>query len=348
VDTMSYNPYGVPDGAVDGYGFTGEMTDANGLLHLRARYYDPTVGVFASLDPFEGINSRPMSMNGYSWVEGNVANWTDPSGRQTYDPDRSISAVAECYAECLDNPCYFNLQARRETAWIGQCAYFFTNATGLFCDPFTGQCFSENPYISDGQCSELANMPYHPEYHRCLLRCAGIHGINPLDLTKPISNPKYLTIGGRFDLTRMVNSHGFLLDVNLETHFSIDKGLAFFIGISIENAISFGGENSGLLIGLIGWPKQIGETSIIYTGGGNIGITPWFPPLEGDITYSETKDIIFFLGSGNNLSPSIYQAVGVSIYLGGLYDLLNLNFFQALDEIWNNFNQIWDIYEGYR
>jgi len=70
----------MPDGAVDGFGFTGEMTDDNGLVHLRARYYDPTVGVFASLDPFEGMNNRPMSMNGYSWVEGNVANWIDPSG----------------------------------------------------------------------------------------------------------------------------------------------------------------------------------------------------------------------------------------------------------------------------
>ena len=80
VDTMSYNPYGVPDGAVDGFGFTGEMTDANGLVHLRARYYDPNVGVFASLDPFEGIDDFPMSLNGYSYVEGNPINWVDLSG----------------------------------------------------------------------------------------------------------------------------------------------------------------------------------------------------------------------------------------------------------------------------
>jgi hypothetical protein len=36
--------------------------------------------VFASLDPFEGVHNRPMSVNGYSWVEGNVANWIDPRG----------------------------------------------------------------------------------------------------------------------------------------------------------------------------------------------------------------------------------------------------------------------------
>jgi len=81
VSDVDYNPYGVPDNAVNGYGFTGEMTDDNGLVYLRARYYDPNAGVFASLDPFEGVHGRPMSMNGYSWVEGNVANKIDPTGR---------------------------------------------------------------------------------------------------------------------------------------------------------------------------------------------------------------------------------------------------------------------------
>jgi len=84
VDTMSYNPYGVLDGAVDGYGFTGEMTDDNGLVYLRARHYAPSIGSFVSLDPFEGMICSPMSFNGYSWVEGNVANWSDPSGLTHY------------------------------------------------------------------------------------------------------------------------------------------------------------------------------------------------------------------------------------------------------------------------
>jgi len=84
--TRTMNPYGdvMTDynyGTMDsGYGFTGEQIDPNELVYLRARYYDPNVGNFASLDPFEGMNNRPMSMNGYSWVEGNVANWSDPTG----------------------------------------------------------------------------------------------------------------------------------------------------------------------------------------------------------------------------------------------------------------------------
>ncbi|MCA9903417.1 MAG: hypothetical protein KC547_06140 [Anaerolineae bacterium] len=80
----SYGPYGndFDDVGVSQtpYGFTGEPTDANNLVHLRARYYRPNLGIFTALDPFEGMAGHPMSLNGYSWVEGNAPNSTDPSG----------------------------------------------------------------------------------------------------------------------------------------------------------------------------------------------------------------------------------------------------------------------------
>lgn len=45
---QSYDPYGDPfgqqGGAVSPFGFTGEMTDGNGQVYLRARYYDPGLG----------------------------------------------------------------------------------------------------------------------------------------------------------------------------------------------------------------------------------------------------------------------------------------------------------------
>jgi RHS repeat-associated protein len=50
------------------------------ILHLRARNYFPNLGTFLSLDPFEGMMGRAMSLNGYGWVEGNTPNLIDPSG----------------------------------------------------------------------------------------------------------------------------------------------------------------------------------------------------------------------------------------------------------------------------
>ena len=74
--TMTTNPaYKAPN-----FGFTGELVDGSGLLDLRARRYNAGLGVFASLDPFEGMRDRAMSLNGYSWVEGNVPNAVDPTG----------------------------------------------------------------------------------------------------------------------------------------------------------------------------------------------------------------------------------------------------------------------------
>ena len=47
----------------EGFGFTGEQTDANGAVFLRARYYEPQLGIFSALDPWEGISNRPISLN---------------------------------------------------------------------------------------------------------------------------------------------------------------------------------------------------------------------------------------------------------------------------------------------
>jgi RHS repeat-associated protein len=80
LSTTTYSPYGVPDSPISGFAFTGEQRDTNGLQYHRARYYNAGLGTWASLDPFEGIHERPMSLNGYAYVEGNVVNAIDPSG----------------------------------------------------------------------------------------------------------------------------------------------------------------------------------------------------------------------------------------------------------------------------
>lgn len=79
-----YAPYGASWGTQGitqtPFGFTAEPTDQNDLVYLRARYYNPTLGVFPSLDPLEGDLSQLLSLNRYVYVQGNPANWIDPSG----------------------------------------------------------------------------------------------------------------------------------------------------------------------------------------------------------------------------------------------------------------------------
>jgi RHS repeat-associated protein len=93
-----FAPYGEPFGEVGTdasvFGFTGEPTDENGLVYLRARYYNPILGVFPSLDPVEFVNR-------YGYVDGNPINLTDPSGKikelpNLYDPCHRTSFNHDC------------------------------------------------------------------------------------------------------------------------------------------------------------------------------------------------------------------------------------------------------------
>jgi len=78
--SVNYSEYGDPDTSLTGFAFTGEQRDTNGLQYHRARYYDPVLGIFPSLDPFEGVDVNAMSLNRYSYTWGNPISRTDASG----------------------------------------------------------------------------------------------------------------------------------------------------------------------------------------------------------------------------------------------------------------------------
>jgi RHS repeat-associated protein len=76
-ESRLYSPYGELYGNTGSsqtvFGFTGEPTDSNGLVQLRARYYNPTLGMFPSLDEME-------SDNRYQYASSDPINRLDPSG----------------------------------------------------------------------------------------------------------------------------------------------------------------------------------------------------------------------------------------------------------------------------
>ena len=65
---------------ITGFGFDGEWQDSTGLYYLRARYYDPSAGVFLSEDSVSGDIESETGLNGYSFVDNDPVNYTDPSG----------------------------------------------------------------------------------------------------------------------------------------------------------------------------------------------------------------------------------------------------------------------------
>ncbi len=87
VTYREFDPYGNPITNTqlpisNPYGYTGEWwEDEVGLLHLRARWYDPGIGRFISRDPFAGIPDRPYSLHPYQYGYSNPILYTDPSGQ---------------------------------------------------------------------------------------------------------------------------------------------------------------------------------------------------------------------------------------------------------------------------
>ncbi|MFZ2098579.1 MAG: polymorphic toxin type 44 domain-containing protein [Anaerolineales bacterium] len=78
-----YEPYGEvlnsSGGASTSYGYTNEYT-SQGLIYLRARYYNPSIARFMTRDTWGGDKKEPMSYNGWLYVYANPVNLTDPSG----------------------------------------------------------------------------------------------------------------------------------------------------------------------------------------------------------------------------------------------------------------------------
>jgi RHS repeat-associated protein len=63
--------------------FTGHERDGRSLDYMHARYYDPLMGRFLSVDPpWESADlKKPQSWNRYAYVLNNPVNLTDPDGK---------------------------------------------------------------------------------------------------------------------------------------------------------------------------------------------------------------------------------------------------------------------------
>ncbi|CAM2011194.1 RHS repeat-associated core domain-containing protein [Acanthopleuribacter pedis] len=80
-----YSPYGVQmvmGNAFKGpHGFTGHEEDPDGLIYMRARYYNPGAGCFTQPDPGRDFDATiPTSYNLYAYARSNPMAGYDPSG----------------------------------------------------------------------------------------------------------------------------------------------------------------------------------------------------------------------------------------------------------------------------
>jgi RHS repeat-associated protein len=89
VQTYRTDAFGAPTAtqgsSTQPFGFTGEQADSTGLVYLRARMYDPTIGRFVQRDPLTGSIPSPGTLNRYTYVINNPALFVDHSGLSPFE-----------------------------------------------------------------------------------------------------------------------------------------------------------------------------------------------------------------------------------------------------------------------
>jgi RHS repeat-associated protein len=99
------------------YRFTGEPQDGTGLIYLRARYLDPSIGRFMSRDRMVGSPFAAQSLNRCVYATNNPVGLTDPSGLKPVlestpsycdllrrDIDATIDELAARYLDLVMDP----------------------------------------------------------------------------------------------------------------------------------------------------------------------------------------------------------------------------------------------------
>jgi RHS repeat-associated protein len=106
--TADYDVFGevrASSGASSVFGFTGEQFDSEtGFTFLRARYLDPRLGRFLSMDSVQPNAPGTQGYNPFAYVANNPTTWVDPSGHHIggssnaygWVPLHIIAAVIAC------------------------------------------------------------------------------------------------------------------------------------------------------------------------------------------------------------------------------------------------------------
>ena len=97
VQSFSYTAFGEQMGAqkVSGFAYNAEAYDAaTGMINLRARQYEPTIGRFEQRDIMRGSKYVPMSLQPYLYTKNNAIMYYDLSGMEEVTI-LSITRIAE-------------------------------------------------------------------------------------------------------------------------------------------------------------------------------------------------------------------------------------------------------------
>ena len=111
--------------------FTGQKSDATGLMYYNARYYDPALGTFVSPDSVVPGAGQVINYNRFLYARGNPFKYTDPSG---YAYDSGGVNTGECSTqECWEEEWYW------KNRWYESRGYAYNPETNHWDMPILNQ-----------------------------------------------------------------------------------------------------------------------------------------------------------------------------------------------------------------
>ncbi|WP_285404945.1 RHS repeat-associated core domain-containing protein [Luteibacter sp. ME-Dv--P-043b] len=90
LSNTDYRPYGaIARGTpAEAPGYAGHVEDTDsGLVYMQARYYDPSVGRFMSVDPVSTTAGNALRFGRFTYAVNNPVRLVDPNGQQEVDAD---------------------------------------------------------------------------------------------------------------------------------------------------------------------------------------------------------------------------------------------------------------------
>lgn len=134
------------------FGFTGERQDVrgSGLLYLRARWYDPSIGRFLTRDPASGARSDPRTQHPYMYSLTNPTSFVDRTGRSASGLFDGAGAYSFDGSALYANPRATPPVGSRRGTTAGQRLFYFladsTRATGDFLAETAGPVLRQGAY----------------------------------------------------------------------------------------------------------------------------------------------------------------------------------------------------------
>ncbi|MEO7067919.1 MAG: RHS repeat-associated core domain-containing protein [Rhodanobacter sp.] len=155
VATYDYAPYGkqVLGTTQSGpTGYTGHVNDAeSGLVYMQARYYDPVMARFVSVDPKTPAAGNTFNFNRYAYANNNPIVNIDPDGRTCTTSNGMVTCMPTLNGQRLSQlpqvtfPAPANWPSTMDSSSSGHHEYIYSNPIGNKSEANVAQAIAQNP-----------------------------------------------------------------------------------------------------------------------------------------------------------------------------------------------------------